>query len=183
MYPPEPSPLMEAATPFSEIQVPVEPEEPKNTLVDVPVEEEEVVEPVLPVPLGVDLSQRDKLRICHNDRSMHVGVQRTWTALNKNYPGHRISLRMVKEYISECPVCQKSRFDMNTKLPSVVRHLKPEYHHLHSTVGLDTLTITPVDKYGNKYLTVVVNHFTKHSFGYASAEHTAATVVHRASCR
>ena len=48
---------------------------------------------------------------------------------------------------------------MADSLEPLVRHLKPE--HNRSVVGYDTLEVSPRDKFGNLYLYVIVNHFTK----------------------
>jgi hypothetical protein len=122
----------------------------------------------------------EALIACHNSRVGHGGHRKTWLLLNKLFPGHIIPFRIVSEYIDECPICQKDRLGMGDALTPLVRHLKRSGPQ--STIGLDTLTITPPDKYGNQYLTVIVNHFTKLSAGYASSIHdakTAAAALHQ----
>ena len=42
----------------------------------------------------------------------------------------------------------------------VVRPLKVP--NLRKRIGIDNLTVTPVDKNGDGYILVVVNHFSKH---------------------
>jgi hypothetical protein len=53
----------------------------------------------------------------------------------------------------------------------LVKHLKPEHHR--QSIGVDHLSISPVDRFGNEYLTVVVDFFSKHAALYASATTTA----------
>jgi hypothetical protein len=43
-------------------------------------------------------------------------------------------------------------------------------------IGIDTLTITPADKYGNQYLFVIVVHFTKLAWGYPSPKKDAESL-------
>jgi hypothetical protein len=107
----------------------------------------------------------------HNGRMGHFGARKTWTALNQHFPGHRIPFRVVEDFVATCPTCQKDRLGMTDTLQPVVRHLKPEHHR--SVVGIDTLTVTPPDDYGNSYVTVVVNHFTKLVALYPSKSHDA----------
>lgn len=66
---------------------------------------------------------------------------------------------------------------MTDTLPPLVRHLKPLHHR--AIVGIDTLTITPPDTFGNQYLIVLVVHDTKLCALYPAPRHDAETV---ASC-
>jgi hypothetical protein len=116
-------------------------------------------------------SPDEALSQCHNARVGHHGVRRTWNALNKYFPGHRIPYRRVTDFVSECPICQKDRLGMGDALVPLVRHLKVPTTR--SRIGIDTLTVTPVDIHGNQYLTVIVNQFTKLVAGYPSKEHNA----------
>ena len=114
------------------------------------------------LPAGMRYTVEEALQLCHADRGTHFGARRTWKVLNAQFAGHRISFKTVQEFVECCAVCLKTRLGMANTIPPIVRHLKVPYKH--STVGMDTLTISPRDKYGNLYLTVVVNWFTKHAF-------------------
>jgi len=119
----------------------------------------------------------------HGARMGHHGIARTMSFLDEYFSGHRIPQRVVEDFIKQCPVCQKYRLGMTATLKPTVRHLKPV--HQRSTLGVDTLTITPADEFGNQYLLVVVNHFTKHAYGYPSADKTAvatATAIFQYVC-
>jgi hypothetical protein len=109
----------------------------------------------------------EAMRQVHGGRMGHPGARVTWLNLNKYFPGHHIPYKVVSDFVANCPICQKDRLGMHDALLPIVRHLKPE--HKRSMVGVDTLTITPSDQFGNTYLTVIVNHFTKHSAGYPSS--------------
>jgi hypothetical protein len=112
------------------------------------------------------LTPDEALRTVHGGRMPHVGARRTYLELCKYYPGHSIPYRYVAEFVATCPICQKDRLGMSDSLKPVVRHLKPT--HLRSTVGIDNLTISPPDKYGNNYCEVIINHYTKFTAIYPS---------------
>ena len=105
----------------------------------------------------------------------HHGVRKTWLALTKHFPGHRIPIRLIEDLISRCAICQKHRLGIQDALMPVYRTLKPDSKR--KRVGVDTLTITPVDKFGNKYLTVIVVHSTKLVDFYPSASKDALSTA------
>lgn len=121
-------------------------------------------------------SPDDLLSVVHGGRAGHHGSRRTYKLLCDHFPGHRIPYRYVQNFVSQCPVCQKDRLGMTDTLQPLVRHLKPLHHR--AMVGVDTLTITPPDKFGNQYLLVVVVHDSKLCALYASSRHDAETVAH-----
>jgi hypothetical protein len=82
---------------------------------------------------------------------------------------------VVAEFVATCPICQKVRLGMVDSLKPIVRHLKPE--HKRSVVRVDTLTVTPIDKFGNQYIDVLVNHSTKFVVLYPKSEHTAISMA------
>ena len=99
----------------------------------------------------------------HGGRHLHKGVRRTWLAANRRFPGHRMRYDFIEDMVSKCANCQKNRVRMVDYLEPVVRHLKVP--HLRKRIGMDNLTITPVDKNGNNHLLVIVNHYSKHVWG------------------
>lgn len=107
----------------------------------------------------------------HGGRMGHNGARKTWISLNERFPGHRIPYRVVEDFISRCAICQKDRLGMYDALTPVYRTLK--HGNKRKSVGVDTLTVTPVDKYGNQYINVVVVHATKLIALYPSAQKTA----------
>ena len=123
---------------------------------------------------GEDLVTR-VLKACHNSRVGHFGARRTYQLINKIFPGHRISIRTVMDFVSSCAICQKYRLGMVDSLEPLVRHLKPE--HNRSVVGYDTLEVSPRDKFSNLYLDVIVNHFTKFVKLYPKQEKTAVSTA------
>lgn len=120
---------------------------------------------------------RGMLAAVHGGRSGHHGSRKTWELLNKHFPGHRVPISVVAEFVSTCPVCQKDRIGMLPAdiLNGVTRHLKVP--HARHTVGVDTLTITPTDLLGRQYLIVIVNQFTKFVALYPAEDKTAITLA------
>jgi hypothetical protein len=134
-------------------------------------------EPVPPAPPPApDIERINKLlQSAHNARRGHWGLRSTMKILDKLHPGHRIPVQTVSDFIAQCPICQKNRQGMIDSLQPIVRHLKPEYKR--KTIGVDMLTITPTDKFGNSYLIVIVVHFTKLAWGYPSSTKDASALV------
>ena len=114
---------------------------------------------------------------CHRDRNLHGGTRVTWQLMNKHFPGHNIPYRMVSELVANCPVCQKDRLGMaaGDTLEPIVRTLKPAYQR--ALIGADTLTITPVDKLGRRYLINIVVLLSKLVYLYAANNNDAKTVA------
>ncbi len=118
---------------------------------------------------------KEVLHQVHNSRMGHHGVRKTYLLLNTHFPGHRIPHKVVADFVSTCPICQKERLGMVDNIQPLTKHLKTE--HIHSAIGADVLTVTPEDEAGNKYLIVVVNHFTKLVFLFAAKVHDAVTMA------
>eukprot|EP01037_Dinobryon_pediforme_P034682 gene34682-40709_t len=98
------------------------------------------------------------LQACHNARVGQFGARRIYNIANNLFPGHKIPMRIFRDFVAECIICQKYRIGLVDNLEPVIRHLKPEGNR--NVIGMDTLSLWK-DKAGNAYLDVVVNHFTK----------------------
>ena len=114
---------------------------------------------------------------CHRERNLHGGTRVTWQLMNKHFPGHNIPYRMVSELVANCPICQKDRLGMAPAdtINPIVRTLKPP--HQRALIGADTLTITPVDKQGRRYLINIVVLLSKLVYLYPAASNDAKTVA------
>ena len=103
----------------------------------------------------------------HGGAHLHFGALATWRLLQQQCVGHGIPMAYVRFYVRECAVCQKYRRTLsNDRIPHIIRHLKVPGPR--STIGIDGFTMTPVDRHGNSYMHVLVNHFTKHVFLFPS---------------
>ena len=111
----------------------------------------------------------------HGGRRGHPGAKRTWTTLNLEYPSHKIPFATICDMIASCPTCQKIRIGMISDIKPLILHNKPP--HSRSRIGVDTLTVTPIDSYGNYLLIVVVEHFTKYVSLYPVKDHSAQTMA------
>jgi RNase H-like domain found in reverse transcriptase/Reverse transcriptase (RNA-dependent DNA polymerase)/Integrase zinc binding domain len=129
--------------------------------------------------LGMHFIESDNieevLKTVHNSRRGHWGISRTMSKLDEDYPGHEIPYKVVADFIQRCSICQKERLGMQHSLKPIYRHLKPL--HKRSTIGIDDLTITPADKYGNSHLIVIVIHYTRLVWAYPCATCSEETVA------
>ena len=123
----------------------------------------------------VTLTVVDMFNSVHGGRHFHKGVARTYKELNVRYPGHTIPISVISDMILQCPTCQKVRINMTYNLPEEHHHLKPDYYR--QRVGVDTLTVTPRDRYGNTCCIVVVEHFSKFVGIYPSKDHSADSLA------
>jgi hypothetical protein len=117
------------------------------------------------------LTLKEMFTSVHGSRKFHSGVRKTWLDLNTKFPGHSIPQRVIGELIAACATCQKTKEEMVTSLPSKNLHLKPPYYR--KRIGIDTLTLTPVDKFGNGLAIVIVEHFPKFCSIWPCPDHTA----------
>ena len=130
---------------------------------------------VLTLPLGQ--TPQEIFAQVHGGRMMHHGGKRTWQDLNRYFPGHKIPYTLVEEMVANCAICQKVRLGADRPpLAPIIKTLRAEGQR--SAIGIDTLQLTP-DDYGNVYLVVVVNFFTKLIKSYPVKHKDAATT---ASC-
>jgi hypothetical protein len=103
-------------------------------------------------------------------RTGHPWIHTIYQRLVQYFGGHSITHKFVRDFIAECPTCQKVRIGLTNSYKSLSRDLKPL--HQRAVVGANNLTITPQDRHGNFGSVVIVNHFTKHT-------HTKNIVQHQ----
>lgn len=102
--------------------------------------------PMPTIPASVD----DAIRAVHNARLGHGGAVRTYAKLKKFFPGSKIPIRYVEDFVRACPVCQKLRLDMRESIPAPLRYIDPE--HCRQFCSFDTLYVSPADDDGNMAL-------------------------------
>ena len=112
----------------------------------------------------------------HGGRAFHLGAAETWRRAKLLYPDAVISQQAVREWVRTCPLCQKTRNTSAKGLPQEYRSLKPE--HYRSTVGIDHVTVTPPDKYGNTCVILIVEHYSHFPQAYPAKDYSADTVAH-----
>ena len=109
------------------------------------------------------LTQEQMFKAVHTGRVGHVGVQRTYQNIKARYPTSIFPLKAVQELVAECIYCQKFRLADRQKPQEVRKYLHVD--HTRATVCMDILTLKR-DKYGFKYLMVMINHATKRGVFY-----------------
>jgi hypothetical protein len=99
--------------------------------------------------------------------------------LNEHFPNHEIPFRIVQDFVESCVVCQKERKSISEKIKGSYRTIKQPTHR--SAIGVDNVTITPMDKNGNTGATVVINLFTRlvaiYPYKSISSRHTSLSVL------
>ena len=93
------------------------------------LEEDEPIQEDITIP-EVQAERKEPeyyLRQVHGGRMLHWGARRTWKLLNKHFPGHKIPYRVVEDFVSMCPICQKDRIGMTECIRPLIRHIKPPH--------------------------------------------------------
>jgi hypothetical protein len=119
---------------------------------------------------------RQAFEAVHNARMGHHGVGRTFQLLHRVFPGHKITLEMVRDMCYDCAWCQKLRTYSNRILNEQVHHLETTPFPQRGWVGVDLMDM-PLSKNGNSKLVVFVVHDTKFTKLYAVPDSEAITLA------
>ena len=111
----------------------------------------------------------------HGKRNLHYGAAFTWHRAKMMFPHAKVTLQAVREYVRECPLCQKTRETGVKGLPAQTLTLKPLRYR--KVVGIDHVAVTPADKYGNKVVILIVEHFSHFPQAYPAKDYTADTAA------
>ena len=84
-------------------------------------------------------------------------------------------MEAVRQYVKECPLCQKMRETGVKGLPEEILSLKPPTYR--RTVGVDHVTVTPADVHGNTCVILIVEHFSHFPQAYPAKDYSADTVA------
>ena len=109
----------------------------------------------------------------HGGINGHPGVQRTYEALNKFAPGHNLSVENVRNFIADCPVCQKDRLHQTATLTPVPKTLSSAGPQ--ECTGFDLMEM-PYLSLGMKLFLIIINWFTKYVCLYPIPNKEAATI-------
>ena len=111
----------------------------------------------------------------HGNRAFHTGVATTWKAAREAYPTAHITMEAVREWVKNCAMCQKTR-DVGIKgLRERILTLKPDTYR--RIIGIDHVTVTPMDEFGNTCIILLVEHWAHFPQAYAAKNYTAETVA------
>ena len=116
----------------------------------------------------------DVMKQVHGGRNGHWGYRETMKRLDDLFPGHKIPMRAVRDYVMSCAICQKDRLGMVNSVQAIVKHLKPL--HQRSLIGVDSVKIVK-DNLGNEYIINIVVLHTKLCWGYPAPTHDAVSMA------
>jgi len=111
----------------------------------------------------------------HGKRSFHYGASETWIRAKQMYPRACIKIEAVRQFVRECPMCQKMRDTGISGLKPQTLTLKPLTYR--KAVGIDHVTVTPMDRNGNKCVILIVEHFSHFPQAYAAKSYDETSVV------
>ena len=80
----------------------------------------------------------------HGGKALYLGTRQTRQKLNKHFPEHKITLKVVDDFVKACPRCQKDRLKMTQDIKPEVRTLIPDGYR--TVIGIDAMKVTPADK-------------------------------------
>ena len=88
----------------------------------------------------------------------HGGVEKTLDHLNKANLHWRYMRKHVRQFIQQCPVCQKMReLRRNIKVhPFTTASYAPM-----EVLNIDTISPVEKDEFGNEYILVIIDCFTR----------------------
>jgi hypothetical protein len=115
------------------------------------------------------------MRSVHGGRSFHSGVSHTWKKARETYPTAHITMEAVREWVKNCPMCQKTRDVGIEGLRESILTLKPDTYR--RRIGVDHVTVTPADEAGNTVIILLVEHWSHFPQAYAAKDYTAETVA------
>ena len=106
-----------------------------------------------------DLTHKERFDLVHNSVRGHFGVQRTIEALNSEGLAWEGKLREeVTDFISKCPTCQKRNAEQGEMHPALASTCT---YQLFERVAIDTMGPLPEDEFGNKYVIVIIDMFSR----------------------
>jgi RNase H-like domain found in reverse transcriptase len=111
----------------------------------------------------------------HGGRRGHLGVRATHERLGVEFPGNRIPIAYISDFIARCAGCQKMRLDMVSGIKSLPRNLG--VRHSRCKIGVDRVTVSPPDKFGNCNVVSIVEFFTGFFQGYPTKDYTATSLA------
>ena len=118
----------------------------------------------------------------HGSRMGHPGSRRT--NLSKLLSGYRLHFKFMDNFVASYPSCHTTRFGMNIYtygcIYLYILQIADAEHMVGralTTIGIDTLTISPADWLSSPYLFAIVKLFTSHVCGYALPTNNATSMA------
>jgi hypothetical protein len=94
----------------------------------------------------------------HNDVVGHLGISKTVEVMKSAGYSFKHMREIVGNYINQCIICQKIKAQQ-APTPSEVFHLHGD--HPMMSLSIDTIGPLPIDSYGNAYILVILDNFSK----------------------
>lgn len=103
----------------------------------------------------------DKYRIIgryHNSNVGHFGLEKTIENILKVQSKWKYLRRHVRKFIAQCPVCQ---LNSDSKIHVNVKPFTRAAYNPMEVLNVDTIGPLPEDQYGNKYILVIIDCFSR----------------------
>ena len=112
----------------------------------------------------------------HNTNVGHHGVERTLNKLKSAGHNWQYMAEHVRRFIKRCPCCQKMS---QIKIPIYTHRYTTSTYAPFERLNIDTMGPFPVDDFGNEYVIVIRDTFTR-AIGLYAARDTSATAAAKA---
>ena len=112
-------------------------------------------------PFQIPKDKLDMIRKCHNGTIGHHGVDRTCGMLERKFgdKGKWLKCREhVRQFVRNCPCCQKMS---QIRTPILTRRFTTSTYTPMERIQVDTMGPFKEDKFGNKYVVVIIDGFTR----------------------
>jgi len=110
----------------------------------------------------------------HHDNPLagHLGIAKTIQHIKTNYYWPQMS-NDIEQYCQTCDICQKHKG--GTKLKAPLKPIKADYPF--QIIGIDVTGPLTQTKFGNRYIIVAIDYYTKYCIAKATSNFTALTTA------
>ncbi len=126
------------------------------------------------IELKVPTDKYKVISAAHNSMVGHHGVERTINLLNKNKQDWLNRRAHVKQFIRDCPLCQKMSF---IKVPIQTHPFTTSTYRPMERLNIDSIGPLPIDSEGFQHIMVVVDCFTRFVELYRLRDVTASAAA------
>ena len=117
----------------------------------------------------------NKIKHFHNELVGHGGVKRTLQLLHQNGEQWQGMQKDVKNFITQCPCCQKNR--MTPFTGSLSKYTLSVTSGPMRRLSIDTVGPFPVDDEGNMYILVVIDNFSRYTTLWPTKDQTGMSAA------
>ena len=105
-----------------------------------------------------EMTHKERFDSVHNAIRGHFGVHKTIEALRADGLLWDTATKDVPDFIGKCPTCQKRTTEQGEMQPALA---STSTFELFERVAIDTMGPLPEDQFGNKYVIVVIDMFSR----------------------